>query len=192
MTETMLYRIKFISDEVEGFLREVKIDSDASFLDLNKIILKSCGYPDDQLTSFFLCDDEWERKQQVTREDMGAGDVDEDIYVMADATLSDFIEDEGQKLEFVFDPFAERTFYLHVKELIPGEHLADPEITRSQGNPPAQLQIMDPDPVINGAKSAAGAFGEDDLDDLYGSDSFDSEDFDPEGFEISEGNPYSD
>ena len=37
----MLYRIKFISDEVDGFVREVKIDSDATFLDLNHIILKS-------------------------------------------------------------------------------------------------------------------------------------------------------
>jgi len=188
----MLYRIKFISDEVEGFLREVKIDSDATFLDLNKIILKSCGYADDQMTSFFLCDDEWERKQQITREDMGAGDVDEDIYVMADVPLSDFIEDEGQKLEFVFDPFAERTFYLNVKELIPGEHVAEPEIIRSQGNPPIQLQEMELDPVINGVKAVGTTFAEEEMEDLYGSDSFDSEDFDPEGFEISEGNPYRD
>ena len=28
----MLYRIKFISDEVDGFLREIKIDSEANFL----------------------------------------------------------------------------------------------------------------------------------------------------------------
>lgn len=191
----MLYRIKFISDEVEGFLREIKIDSDATFLDLNKIILKSCGYADDQVTSFFLCDDEWGRKQQITREDMGVGDVDEDIYVMADAPLSDFIEDEGQKLEFVFDPFAERAFYLNVKELIPGEHAAEPEVIRSQGNPPPQLLDMELDPVINGAKaigSGTAAFAEDEMEDLYGSDSFDSEDFDPEGFEISEGDPYRD
>ena len=46
----MLFRIKFISDEVDGFLREIKIDSDATFLDLNKAILESCGYTDDQMT----------------------------------------------------------------------------------------------------------------------------------------------
>ena len=39
----MVYRIKFICEEVDGFVREVKIDSEASFLDLNKIILESCG-----------------------------------------------------------------------------------------------------------------------------------------------------
>lgn len=187
----MLYRIKFISDEVEGFLREVCIDSDATFLDLNKIILKSCGYPDDQMTSFFVCDDEWERRQQITREDMGAGDVDEDIYVMADTPLTEFIEDEGQKLEFVFDPFTERTFYLNVKELVPGEHLAEPKVVRSQGEPPVQLQEMDLAPV-GGAKQAGAALGMEELDDMFGSDGFDSEDFDPEGFEISDGEPYRD
>ena len=38
----MIFRIKFISDEVDGFVREVKIDSDATFLDLNAIIHASC------------------------------------------------------------------------------------------------------------------------------------------------------
>ena len=31
----MLYRIKYICEEVDGFVREIKIDSDATFLDLN-------------------------------------------------------------------------------------------------------------------------------------------------------------
>ena len=119
----MLFRIKFISDEVDGFLREIKIDSDATFLDLNKAILESCGYPDDQMTSFYICDEEWERGQQITREDMGVGDADEDIYVMDETRLSEFIEDEEQHLEFVFDPFADRCFFLDVKEVIPGENL---------------------------------------------------------------------
>ena len=57
----MRFKIKFISDEVEGFLREIEINDDASFLDLNQAVLKACDYPDDQMTSFFLCNDEWER-----------------------------------------------------------------------------------------------------------------------------------
>ena len=46
----MIFRIKFISDEVDGFVREVKIDSDATFLDLNAIILASCKFHDEQMT----------------------------------------------------------------------------------------------------------------------------------------------
>ena len=109
----MLFRIKLISDEVENFLREYLIEDDATFLDLNRVILASCGYPDDQITSFYLCDEEWERKKQVTREDMSldrGSSYEEDIFVMETTRLNELIEEEDQKLEYVFDPFAERVF----------------------------------------------------------------------------------
>ena len=39
----MRFRIKFISDEVEGFLREVEINDDATFLDLSQAVLRACN-----------------------------------------------------------------------------------------------------------------------------------------------------
>ncbi len=189
----MLYKIKFISDEVSGFLRELRIDSDATFLDLNRIILEACQYPDDQMTSFYICDEEWERGQQITREDMSDnGHVDEDLYCMAETVLSDFIEDEGQRLEFVFDPFSDRVFYLEVKEFIPGEHLASPEVIRAAGNPPQQIQQLDFSAPATPAVGGKGAVPADDLDgeNFFGDENFDSEDFDPDGFEIRDGNSY--
>lgn len=190
----MLFRIKFISDEVDGFVRELKIDSDATFLELNNLILQSCGYPDDQLTSFYLCDEEWERQQQITREDMGVGSADEDIYVMDQVRLSEFVEDEEQRMEFVFDPFADRCFYLDVKEVIPGETLRTPVLLRAKGEPPRQINDFDSDPVSTlgkGKKSAETTWG-DDLDDaaIYGSNAFNDDEIDLEGFEISDGRPF--
>ena len=55
----MVYKFRIISDEVDDFLREIKIDSEASFYDLHEAILKCTGYKDDQMTSFFICDDDW-------------------------------------------------------------------------------------------------------------------------------------
>lgn len=190
----MIYRIKYICEEVDGFVREVKIDADATFLDLNKIVLKSCGYPDDQMTSFFICDDEWERREQITREDMGTGSADEDIFVMEQTKLSEFVEDAGQHMEFVFDPFNNRSFFLDVKELIPGENLAEAEITRSKGDAPQQIEGIDDDPldiVKPGKKKAAVQADEFGDDMLFGnSGAFNDDELDLEGFEISEGNPY--
>ena len=186
----MVYKIKFISDEVDGFLREIGIESDATFLDLNQAVLSACGYPDNQLTSFYICNDEWERKQQITREDMGTSAADEDIYVMERTRLSDFIEDEDQKLEFIFDPFSERALYLDVTELIPGKHLASPVLVRSKGEAPVQLKELDDDisSIVAGKKNAT--FDEEEAAEFYGNDDFESDEFDPEGFEISEGDPY--
>lgn len=189
----MVFRIKFICEEVDGFLREIKIDSEATFLDLNKAILASCNYPDDQMTSFYLCDDEWERHEQITREDMGEGSSDEDIYVMENTRLSELIEDEEQHLEFVFDPFSNRSFYLDVKEVIPGKHLDKAEVIRSVGDAPQQIE-MDNDPLslIGGTKKKASAASDDfDSDDaIFGGASFNDDELDLDGFEISEGNPY--
>lgn len=57
----MIYRFTLISDEVDDFIREIKIDSEATFFDLHEAILKAAGYKDDQMTSFFICDDDWEK-----------------------------------------------------------------------------------------------------------------------------------
>ena len=193
----MVYRIKYICEEVDGFVREVKIDSEATFLDLNKIILKSCNYPDDQMTSFYLCNDEWERGEQITREDMGSGSSDEDFYVMEKTPLSELIEDEEQRLEFVFDPFSDRCFYLDVKEVIPGEHLSEADIIRSMGEAPLQIEMFD-DPIAalggKGGKKKSAAASDDFDDDApyagFGGAQYNDDELDLDGFEISEGNPY--
>ncbi len=181
----MLYRIKFISDEVEGFLRELQIDADSTYLDLAQAILKSCDYPDDQMTSFYVCNDEWERGQQITREDMGGTAADEDCFVMEQTRLGEFIEDEGQNFEFVFDPFSDRVFYLTVRELIPGKHLASAEVLRSVGEPPCQIAELDfsmPTAVGKGTTS------DEDEDDIFGDGaSFNDDELDLEGFEIMDG-----
>lgn len=186
----MLFRIKFISDEVDGFVREIKIDSDSTFLDLNCAVLNACGYPDDQMTSFYICNDEWERGHQITRENMSEpGHEDEDLYTMADTRLTEFIEDEDQKLEFVFDPFSERSFFLDVKEVIPAEHLDEAVVVRSKGNPPHQIEELDL--AVPAATGKGGDFfTEDEAGEFYGDGDFESDEFDPEGFEISDGQPY--
>ena len=190
----MIYRIKFISDEVDGFVRELKIDSDANFLDLCKAVLQSCGYPDDQMTEFYVCDEEWERHEQITREDVFDEDMSEDVYLMEETPLSDFIEDEGQHFEFVFDPYAERSFFLDVKELIPGEHLSAPEVIRAKGDAPQQLLDFE-DPFVEKITKAGAAGGAGAIDDefgLYGDgdDLFNDDELDLEGFEISDGTEY--
>ena len=108
---------------------------------------------------------------------------------MDECHLRDFIEDEGQKLEYVFDPFSERVFYLNVKEIIPGENLTEPLVSRSQGEPPVQLTDMDLSPVVTPQKTGS-SLDEDEMSAFYGNDDFESDEFDVEGFEISDGNLY--
>ena len=62
----MIYKLTFLSEEADSFRRVFEADSEATFLDLHKAILASVNYPDDQMTSFFMCNDRWEKEQEVT------------------------------------------------------------------------------------------------------------------------------
>lgn len=181
----MILKIKMVSDEVDGFLREFEIDSEATFLDLCKVILESCGYPDDQMTSFYVCNDEWERGDQITREDMGTTSSDTDLFVMGNVRLNEFLEDKGQKLEFVFDPFSERSFWLNVRDIVAGKNLKRAEVKRLRGDAPLHIaELGDVAPVAHKVTPIT-----EDEEELFSATAFDDDDFDPEGFEISQA-PY--
>lgn len=185
----MIYRIKFIYEELDGFAREIKIDSDASFLDLHRLILQACDYSEDQMTCFYVCDDHWRPVHQVTREDFSTNSDDE-VYLMSDTYLADLIEGEGQKMEFVFDPFSDRRFSLEVKEEIPGENLVEGVVSRRRGDAPQQIADLDlsDEALLRGAQVPLTASDEEEGYDPYGigGDTFNSDELDVEGYEVSD------
>ncbi len=180
----MVYKFRIISDEVDDFLREIKIDSEASFYDLHEAILKSVGYKDDQMTSFFVCDDNWEKETEITLEDMGQSSSEEDTYVMKETKLNELLEDEKQKLLYVFDPLSERVFFIELSEIITGKELDKAVCSRKSGEAPQQTIDFDEQMNTNTAL---------DLDEnFYGDEDFDMEDFDQDGYGMDDENPYND
>lgn len=172
----MVYRFTIISDEVDNFRREIQIDSDATFLDLHKAILKSANYPNDQMTSFFICDDNWEKEIEITLEDMGTSS-DMDSWVMEETPLNELLEDEKQHLLYIFDPLADRAFFMELSEIITGKSLSAAECTKSIGDAPQHLLDFD---QLMATQVAATT-----LDDTFGDDEdFDLDELDPEGFEM--------
>jgi len=174
----MIYRFIMISDEVDNFYREIQASPEATFLDFHKAILGTTGYPDDQMTSFFICEDNWEKRVEVTLEDMTTS-YEEDSWVMATTRLSDLVEDEGQHLIYVFDPLTDRCFFIELKEIITGKNMKGLAVTRQGGNPPAQT--LDFDQI---AKTTSTL---DTGEDFYGDDSFDASELDQDGFDMGDG-----
>lgn len=176
----MQYLIRVICDETEDFRRDILINEDATFLDLSLAILKSCGYPDDQMTSFYVCNEDWERAEQITREDVRETAEDQDIYIMAETELTEFLDNGITNLEYVFDPFNDRVFSLSVREERSGSGY--PEVVKSVGEAPAQIGDLD----LSDA-ALLGGVGSADFSDDFGIEAFNSDEIDLEGFEISEG-----
>lgn len=181
----MVYRFKIVSEEVDNFCREIEIDSEAYFLDFRNSILESVGFPKDELNSFFLCDEDWNKEEEITLEDSGDTRSDMDLWIMADTRLSELVEDEGQHLTFLFDFDGEREFLLELKEIITGKTLLDPLCTRKVGRPPLQhiVEEEEPAPVVKTPQPLPeDATPEDNEFDFLNETEFDEEDM-PEGFE---------
>ena len=178
----MVFNFRLVSDEADNFKREIAIDSDATFLDLRNAVCDSVGYDKGQMNSFFLCDEGWEKEKEITLEDMGS-DLSSDVYLMDECTLGDYLDDEGQRLIFVFDYLTDRSFFMELKKTEPGKHLDSPLVTVSKGNPPAQFVDMDDFEATIDAKAAKAAADEDFGEDFYGSDEFNEDEFDSAGFD---------
>lgn len=186
----MVYRFKFITEDDSDFQFVIDIDSTATFLSFHKAILSAAKYTDDQMTSFFICNDRWDKCEEITLVDMegGMGGSDYDSYVMEDTTLDELIEDEGQKLLYVFDPMFDRCFFGSLKEIRPGE-INQPKVVQKKGKAPQQTQdVEDVSKIIKDATNL-------DLDDLYdGIEGYNDDELDPDGFQdldYSQGDPWA-
>ena len=93
----MVYKFTMLSDEVDNFVRVIKIDSEAKFFELHNAILDSVNYEKNQMTSFFICSDNWEKGQEVTLVEMESSS-EYDNLTMEDTTLEELLSEENQKL----------------------------------------------------------------------------------------------
>ena len=84
----MIYKFVLVSNEVDDFMREISIDSEAKFIDLHNAILDSVKYTKDGITTFFLCNDDWEKEQEVSLFEMETS-MDVDSYTMDGTVLSE-------------------------------------------------------------------------------------------------------
>ena len=175
---TMIYRFTIISDEVDDFVREIQIDPEATFFDLHEAILKAANYTNDQMTSFFICDYDWEKEKEITLEEID-NNPEMDSWIMKETRLNELIEDEKQKLLYVFDYMTERCFFIELSEIITGKEIKGAKCTKKSGEAPKQ--------TVDFEEMAAGG-GSLDLDEnFYGDQDFDMEDFDAEGFDVNDG-----
>ena len=177
----MVYRFTIISDEVDNFMREIQIDADATFLELHQLILFACGYEDNQFNSFTICENGWEKGQEITLQEMDT-ETDVDSYIMGETELNEFLEDEKQHLLYTFDPLADRVFFIELSEIKTGKNLKAGKVTRSMGEPPAQTLDFDEMFARNPIVDTASVM---DDDTLFG-DEIDCDEIDLDGFDISD------
>lgn len=172
----MVFKFTILSDELDDFIRIIEIDSESTFLDFHNAILDSVNFDKNQLTSFFLCTDNWEKEQEITLIEMESSS-EYDNLIMEETVLREFLDDEKQKLLYVFDIISDRAFFIELTEIITGKNLEKSVCTTSIGEPPVQMEdnlnfVYTPqknNQIINDES-------------FYGDEDFDLEELDEEGF----------
>lgn len=176
----MTLRLTLFSQEVEDFVVEIKIGSEATFHDLHQLILHDCGYREVDGQQFLLCDEDWRVERRVCQRDVESRS-EEDVYLMHDTLVGDMLEEEGQRMAYVFDPEAKRFFMMELTENIFGQRQSVPRVSRRHGLPPQQTHQ---DPAAGAPSQEADA--SDTGENFYGDDGFEDGELDLEGYEISE------
>lgn len=170
----MIFKFLILSDEAERFKREIKIDADQTFLDFYHALIECTGFSEKEMASFFLCDDKWRKKEEITLVEMDTYS-DEDSLTMDGCVLSDYLEDEKQKVIFVFDYLTERALFIELSEVIPGKNLKKAVCTLSEGEAPKQIIQIEELSLESATLDTGETF--------YGDESFEMDELDKEGFD---------
>lgn len=139
MSNVLCFRM--ITNEDKKFFREIEIEGNNTFFDLHDAIQNEVGFDKAQLASFFITDEKWQKKHEISLLEMkgGKGDI---PLIMDETIIADHIKELKQKLIYVFDFFSGRAFFLEfidIKDKI--RHKKYPMCSNGFGEPPAQIKF---------------------------------------------------
>lgn len=172
----MIYKFLILSDEIDQFSREIEINSDATFLEFNNSILASVKYSNDQITSFFHCENGWERYEEITLIEMD-NNPEVDSFIMENTYIDEFAKDKGDRLVFQFDNLTERSFFIELKEILPGS-IEKSKCVSSKGKAPKQITNEDEFLITQSSNTN----NNDIASEFYGDSEFDIDELDENGF----------
>lgn len=125
--------------------RVIDMPANSTFEDFHLAILSSVDFDNSQLASFYLCDDEWDKKLEITLLDMESEDSDF-TPVMRDTELADYVTDKGIKLIYEYDFALLWKFMIVVEDILneKGKKASDyPILVASEGDSPDQYDAAE-------------------------------------------------
>lgn len=99
------FRVLLDSDKNEEVFRDIIIANDADFENFYHAIMESFGFKGDQMASFYVSNDSWDKGHELSLLDLSYDDdaIDEPASVMKQAQIQDFIQDPDQRFILVYD-----------------------------------------------------------------------------------------
>jgi hypothetical protein len=140
--KALKFRIAF--EDFPEVIREIECHAGQTFEDLHLAILESVGFDSSQLASFYICNENWEKKIEITLIDMETDDSDM-TPVMREVELQDYLLQKGQKLIYEYDFVLMWRFLIEVEDVKEADKSIDgyPKFIESIGEAPAQYETTE-------------------------------------------------
>ena len=162
------FRVLLDSENSSEIFRDILIKDTDNFETLYKAIVSSFRFQGDQMASFYVSNDSWDKGSEISLMDLSYDDelTESPTAIMKDALIKDFIEEPDQKFILVYDFMRMWIFLL---ELIGYEKEGPekPEVLLSMGMaPPEDSRVAaDNEDMFAGDLEEEDELGFDDFED---------------------------
>ena len=171
------FRILIDTDTDEDIFRDIVISPSQNFEIFYQAIIASFNFVGDQLASFYVSNDSWDKGHEIALMDMGLGNDLNAPFLMKDTPIATVMRNEGQKLILVYDFLKMWCFLIELVEILPDEY-PEPELMLAIGEAPDEdSKEID----LEGGMGMGMPDLGNDIDDIFSD--FDAEGDDFEGFE---------
>ena len=121
-----VFKFRIETDEDPTFILDLEIRSDQTFKDLHDVLVKTLKFTENELASFYVADENWEKYEEITLLDM-IGEEEEELYddekdlknifLMSSTPIGKFITETGQNLVYEYDFLQLHTFFIECTEV---------------------------------------------------------------------------
>lgn len=176
---SLKFRVLIDTADSEEIFRDILIADDDNFESLYHAIVEAFNFSGDQLASFYLSNDNWDRGHEITLMDMGFGENSEPPSIMNETIIRDLMESKNQKMILVYDFMRMWCFLIELVETSP-ESVGAPEVILSVGEAPdEESKEMDLSADMGMPDMDLG----NDFDDIFSNGDDDEEDMDFENLD---------
>lgn len=139
------FRVLLDSIEEKEVFRDILINDDFNFEHFYNTILDAFGFPNDQMASFFISDEDWNKGEEISLMNMSFGEMDdeESPVEMNSLLLKDRVKENNQRLILVHDFLSMWIFLIELHE-IREEEVENPQLLLEVGDIPQELKSRGP------------------------------------------------
>lgn len=174
------FRVLLDSEQETEIFRDILISRTENFESLYKAIIAAFRFQGDQMASFYMSNENWDKGHEISLMDMSYGDElpEEKASLMSTSSISDYIKDPDQKMILVYDFMRMWIFLIELIDIV-HEEISAPQVALSVGMAPPEDSKM----VSFDEEDGLDEFNEDEFDDEedpYGTDfedGYDEEDY---------------